>query len=208
MQPHSFQSDLFEQTGSPFPVGLVYRPDFITDFEEAHLLAAIAELTLHAAKYKSFTAKRRIASFGAQYDFTDNVLQPAGNLPAAFDPLRDKVADWIDAPPESLTHTLIAEYQPGVQLGWHRDVPQFEIVVGVSLGANARMRLRPYPVRANPREDVVTLELKPRSAYVLRGDARWRWQHSIPPAKALRYSITFRTLRGDRSGREASLEKS
>ena len=33
-----------------------------------------------------------------------------------------------------------------------------------------------------------------RHALVLRDDARWRWQHSIPPTKALRYSITFRTL--------------
>src|SRR5690349_19779684 len=207
MPPLSLQSGLFERTASALPAGLVYRPGFITSSEEAYLLAAITELPLHAAKYKSFTAKRRIASFGAQYDFTDNVLQPAARLPAAFEPLRDKVADWIDVAPESLTHTLIAEYQPGVQLGWHRDVPQFEIVVGISLRATARMRLRPYPVRANPREDVLTLELAPRSAYVLRGDARWRWQHSIPPAKALRYSITFRTLRGERSGRGASFEK-
>ena len=57
----------------------------------------------------------------------------------------------------------------------------------------ARMRFRPYPPR-NDRKSVLSLELAPRSAYILRGDARWRWQHSIPATKALRYSITFRTL--------------
>jgi alkylated DNA repair dioxygenase AlkB len=206
MQPFALQSHLFQPAASPLPAGFVYQPDFITAAEEAHLLAAIGELPLHAALYKTYTAKRRIASFGAQYDFTDNVLQPAADLPPAFEPLRDKVAHWINVAPQMLAHTLIAEYQPGVQLGWHRDVPQFEIVVGISLGARARMRLRPYPVPANPREHVLALELEPRSAYVLRGDARWRWQHSIPPAKALRYSITFRTLCGNRSRREAKLE--
>jgi alkylated DNA repair dioxygenase AlkB len=30
---------------------------------------------------------------------------------------------------------------------------------------------------------------------VLAGEARWKWQHSIPPTKEERYSITFRTLR-------------
>jgi alkylated DNA repair dioxygenase AlkB len=39
------------------------------------------------------------------------------------------------------------------------------------------------------------LELLPRSGYVLAGDVRTKWQHHVPPAKALRYSITFRTLR-------------
>jgi alkylated DNA repair dioxygenase AlkB len=38
------------------------------------------------------------------------------------------------------------------------------------------------------------IQLEPRSIYVLRDDARWRWQHAISPTKALRYSITFRTM--------------
>ena len=37
--------------------------------------------------------------------------------------------------------------------------------------------------------------LEPRSAYVLTGPARTQWEHSIPPVKETRYSITFRTLR-------------
>jgi alkylated DNA repair dioxygenase AlkB len=194
MQDRLSQLDLFTLP-PPLPDGMEYQPAFLTVAEESELLTSIAALPLQAAQYKAFTAKRRVASFGAQYDFTDNVLQPAGALPAAFVPLRDKVAAWIGAAPEALAHALIAQYLPGTQLGWHRDVPQFEIVVGVSLAGPARMRLRPYPVHANKREGVLALELEPRSAYVLRGEARWRWQHSIPPTKALRYSITFRTLR-------------
>jgi alkylated DNA repair dioxygenase AlkB len=42
---------------------------------------------------------------------------------------------------------------------------------------------------------VAEITLKPRSAYVLAGAARFTWQHSIPATKALRYSITFRTLK-------------
>jgi alkylated DNA repair protein (DNA oxidative demethylase) len=40
------------------------------------------------------------------------------------------------------------------------------------------------------------LELAPRSAYMLSGNARWSWRHSIPATKQLRYSIAFRTLKG------------
>lgn len=45
------------------------------------------------------------------------------------------------------------------------------------------------------REDVTTLELEPRSAYLMRGPARWDWQHSISETRELRYSIIFRTAR-------------
>jgi alkylated DNA repair dioxygenase AlkB len=37
--------------------------------------------------------------------------------------------------------------------------------------------------------------LKPRSIYILEGESRTLWEHSIPPLDALRYSLTFRTLR-------------
>src|SRR5262249_22481471 len=140
-------------------------------------------------------ARRRIATFGGQYDFSTNVLEAAPELPAALHPLRAKVGAWLHIPPERFAHALVAEYRPGTPLGWHRDVPQFELVVGISLAGWARMRFRPYPLRANKREDVFSLTLEPRSAYVLRDDARWRWQHSVPPTKVLRYSITFRTMR-------------
>jgi DNA oxidative demethylase len=40
--------------------------------------------------------------------------------------------------------------------------------------------------------------LEPGSAYALTGQARWSWQHSIPPIPALRYSVTFRSLRQPR----------
>jgi alkylated DNA repair dioxygenase AlkB len=39
------------------------------------------------------------------------------------------------------------------------------------------------------------LALEPRSGYVLAGEVRTKWQHHVPPTKADRYSITFRTLR-------------
>lgn len=90
----------------------------------------------------------------------------------------------------------VTEYRPGTPLGWHRDAPEYEAVAGVSLGGAARMRLRPYqPGAAHRKEDVLSLELEPRSAYQIRDQARWGWQHSIAATRQLRYSITFRTSR-------------
>jgi alkylated DNA repair dioxygenase AlkB len=189
--------------GAALPHGLVYQPAFLTPDEEAALLREIAELPLQEAAYKSYTAKRRVASFGSSYDFDRNELDPAPPFPRFLHPLRDKVARWLDIPADEFVHGLVSEYRPGTALGWHRDVHQFGVVVGVSLASACRIRFRPYPPQDARRGEIFALELQPRSAYVLQGSIRWRWQHSIAPTKALRYSITLRTAsrgRGEDAG--------
>ena len=189
------QFELFEPAATSLPEGLQVRDDFITADEETALIGAIAALPLREARYKGYTARRRIVSYGSRYDFDDNRLQPAAPCAEFLLPLRERAAAWAGVAPEALHNVLVAEYRPGTPLGWHRDVPDYELVVGVSLAGAARMRLRPYPPLNPKKADVLTLELAPRSAYLLRGIARWGWQHSIAPTPALRYSITFRTLR-------------
>jgi alkylated DNA repair dioxygenase AlkB len=131
--------------------------------------------------------------FGGRYDFSANRLHEAEPIAPFLHPLRERIANWAGQPAARFTHALIAEYAQGTQLGWHRDVANFELVVGVSLLSAARMRFRRYPPQ--PRARSIAIELAPRSVYRLEGEARWEWQHSIPPTPALRYSITFRTLR-------------
>jgi alkylated DNA repair dioxygenase AlkB len=131
--------------------------------------------------------------------FATAPLLPAGMLymPEFLEPLRERVADWVKVPASHFTHATIAEYKTGTQLGWHRDVPDFELIVGVSLAGPSRMRLRPYSPKKGRSVETLSIDLEPRSAYVMRGEAGWGWQHSIPPLKNLRYAITFRTPRGD-----------
>ena len=176
------QGQLFGPAAA-LPEGFVYVEAFIGRDEERELLDAVAALPLEAARYKEYTARRRIALFEE-------------GMPQFLLPLREKIAAWLGVPAPALSHALVNEYRAGTPLGWHRDAPAYGEVAGVSLGGSARMRLRPYPGRGRTSpQHVVNLELAPRSAYRLQGPARWAWQHSIPPTKALRYSITFRTLR-------------
>jgi alkylated DNA repair dioxygenase AlkB len=87
---------------------------------------------------------------------------------------------------------LVTEYGPGAGIGWHRDKGVFGEIVGLSLLAPCVFRLR----RAvGTRWERVNVVAEPRSAYLLSGAARTTWEHSIPAVDALRYSITFRTLR-------------
>jgi alkylated DNA repair dioxygenase AlkB len=188
------QSDLFAAAAT-VPPGFEYRDEFITVQEEAGLLDAIAMLPFQHASYRQWTARRRIVSFGGKYDFTHHQLHPTEPVPEFLRPLRARIAAWAGVNAESFTHATVAEYGPGTPLGWHRDVPDFEIVTGVSLQGLARMRFRPYPPIEGWTRSILVLELKPRSAYIIRNAARWGWQHCISPTRELRYSITFRTLR-------------
>jgi alkylated DNA repair dioxygenase AlkB len=188
------QTLLFEDS-SRLPHGFRYEPAFLSPEEEATFVGRIREQPLREAQYKEWNAKRRIVSYGGSYDFSSNELRPAGPVPAWLHPLRERIAAWVDIPATEFNHVLVAEYSPGTQLGWHRDVPNFEVVVGVSLLGTARMRLRRFPAKVGQRRAELTLDLEPCSIYTMRGPARWDWQHAISPTKELRYSITFRTLR-------------
>ena len=176
---------------SRLPGGLRHVEEFITRDEEAALLDGIRTLDLREAQYKGYTAKRRVASFGAGYDFDANELTPAPTIAPFLLPLREKVAAWSGIAAADFGYALVSEYRPGTGLGWHRDVPQFEAVAGISLAGTCTMRFRAYPPRKSAR--VLTLDLAPRSAYLLVGNVRWKWQHSIVPTREVRYSITFRT---------------
>jgi alkylated DNA repair dioxygenase AlkB len=187
------QQTLFPVVSDVFANGYAYETDFLSRNDESALVEHIQRLPLTEAEYRQYRAKRRIVSYGGRYDFSAQKLHPGEPIPPFLHPLRARAAAWAGRSAEEFTHALIAEYSQGTQLGWHRDVPNFERVIGISLHSAARMRFRHYPPR--PRERSIAIELAPRSIYRLEGDARWGWQHSIPPTPSLRYSITFRSLR-------------
>jgi alkylated DNA repair dioxygenase AlkB len=177
------------------PEGLAYETDFLTVAEASELIDIVRALPLEAARYKSYTARRRVVSYGGSFDYDANRLLPAAELVATLHPLRNRAAAWLGVRPDEFIHTLVAEYPPGAPLGWHRDVPAFEDVVGVSLGGEAILRFRRYPPEQPKRAGIARLAVAPRSIYLMRAAARWGWQHSVAPTKTLRWSITFRTRR-------------
>ena len=187
------QQELFG-TRADLPPGFTYQPRFLGADEEARLLASVHMLPFAAAQYRQWQARRRIVAFGGRYDFAHRALLPAPPIPEFLGPLRARVADWAGVAAEGIAHAIVTEYQPGTPLGWHRDIPEFEIVAGVSLEGHARMRFRPWPPQAAARSSCA-IELEPRSAYLMQGAARWGWQHAVAATTELRYSITFRTRR-------------
>jgi len=181
-------ADLF---GDPLIAGLEYRPDFITPKEERELIGHLSVSDLSPFKFQGWTGKRLTRTYGWRYDFDDRSFAPSEPIPDWLQPLRAKAAELAGTAPTDLVHALLVRYDPGAGIGWHRDRPVFETVVGVSLGTPAVLRFRKRRLGGFDRMNV---EVEPRSAYLLSGPARYEWEHSIAPGDTLRFSITLRTL--------------
>lgn len=187
------QEDLFAQPFPHLPPGLRYQPALIGADEAEELTDTIAQLPFKAFEFHGFTGKRRVVSFGWKYDFAAERVERIESMPAFLMPLRDKAAAFGGLEPEVLEQALVTQYQPGAAIGWHKDKAVFDEVIGVSLGAPATLRFRR---KAGAKWERRNLMLEPGSAYIITGEARTQWEHSIPPVEALRYSVTFRSMRG------------
>jgi alkylated DNA repair dioxygenase AlkB len=142
-------------------------------------------------RFQGWLGKRKTRTFGWRYDFDDSSFTPAEPMPDWLMPLREKAAALAEVQPDEFAHVLLARYDPGARIGWHRDRPVFDRVAGISLGARAVLRFRQRSASGFRR---FSLPVEPRSAYLLAGEARHEWEHSIVPGEELRFSITFRTL--------------
>jgi alkylated DNA repair dioxygenase AlkB len=190
------------------PEGFVYQPNFLSEAEEQALLERISALPFQQFEFQGYLARRRIVEYGWEYDFGSRKAAETQPLPDYLAPLRQRVALFANMPEADIVESVVTEYPPGAPIGWHRDVPQFEDVIGISLANPCRMRFKPYK-KPNDKDDewrakIVSITLEPRSIYLIRGPARWQWQHSIPEVERLRYSITFRTLRKNERSRKSA----
>ena len=186
------QIDLFN---APPPVrepsGLAYTPDMITAAEEAALISRLDTVEVTPFRFQGWLGKRLTASFGWRYDFENGSFDTAEPIPDFLLPLRERAAGFAGLEPDDLVQSLLVRYDPGAGIGWHRDRPLFEHVIGISLEAPATLRLRR---RREGGFDRAALPLAPRSIYHLSGEARHGWEHSITPMTERRWSVTFRTL--------------
>lgn len=198
-QPTLFDSD------SEGPTGFKHSTDFLSEEEEKALVRDIEGIELSRVEMRGGVAKRRTAHFGWTYGYEARTAGPGVPIPAFLLPVRARSAAWAKIAPDDLGEALITEYPAGAGIGWHRDAPMFgDVIAGISLLSACRMKFRPYvspkdlTVGRAPRRATHEVLLPPRSGYLITGVARREFEHSIPETEALRYSITFRTLRSQR----------
>ena len=177
------------------PKGLQYFPGFITEDEETRMIEEIAKLDTSPMKFHGYEAKRKTANFGYDWSFESRTLSKGKPIPPAFDFLINKVAKQMEVDPGTFASLLVTEYPVGSVINWHRDAPPFDSVAGISLLSDCTFRFRPYDKAKQNRKSTISVPLHRRSLYIMSGESRSEWEHSIPAVTHVRYSITMRTLR-------------
>lgn len=178
------QARLFEVPEVPLnPPGFSYQPEFITKDEEQTLLREFERVPLHKFQWDGYDSKRRVKGY----------TQESG-MPAPLIKILERVAKFAKVQLEKIDHLLISEYISGTGIGWHRDKGAYDKIIGLSLGSAAQFRLRKVGPWTNKRKwERFSATAEPRSLYIMSGETRTLWQHSVAPVKDLRYSITMRT---------------
>lgn len=173
--------------------GLAYVEAYVTPEEERALLAAI-----DPGPWRTEWARRRQVH-GLSYGSARAEPELLGPLPSWLVPLAERVVreGFLEAP---VANVVINEYLPGQGIGAHQDYPGFgPTVVAVSLGSACVLEL--IEPKSGRKE---SLDVAPRSLWVLGGEARRVWTHGIAARKAdvvdgvkrprgRRVSITMRT---------------
>jgi alkylated DNA repair dioxygenase AlkB len=185
------QPSLFEQLPT-MPEGFRYQSNLLSPDDERELVARFADLPFRAFEFHGYVGRRRVVSYGWQYDFNDERLRKTEDMPEFLLQARAKAAAFAGLDPSDLQHALITEYSPGAAIGWHKDKAVFSEVVGLSLMSPCTFRFRR---KAGSRWKRASFTAEPRSAYLLNGPSRTEWEHSIPAVDSQRYSVTFRNLR-------------
>ena len=162
---------------SPLIDGLDYQDNFITSAEEQALIERLGTIDLAPFRFHGWLGNRKTQSFGWRYDFDDGSFIRGDPIPEWLEPLRTRAEAFAHLSPGDFVQTLVARYDPGAGIGW--------------LGTPAVLRFRQRQATGFKRGSI---EIAPRSAYRLSGDARWAWEHRITPSEQLRFSITFRSL--------------
>jgi alkylated DNA repair protein (DNA oxidative demethylase) len=187
-----------DRVSARLPEGFRYVDDLIDEEQERTLLEFVSVVPLSAVVMRGYVARRRTAHFGVVYGFDSRRGVPGPPIPPPLLWLRDIACTSSGEDPRAFSEALLTEYAPGAVIGWHRDAPMFgPTVLGVSLGTRCRMRFRRVGGDGTAIERFSQV-LEPRSLYVIAGPARSEWQHSIPAVDALRYSVTYRSVRPGR----------
>ena len=185
-------NSLLDPCEAPLVSGFRLQDDVISKAEEAALIKCIDTENLSPFRFQQWTGKRLTRSFGWSYDFENGSFSVTDPVPGWLEPVRNRAAAFAGLEPHDLAQALLIRYEPGAGIGWHKDRPVFEHVVGISLGSVASLRLRRRTQTGFKRAKA---EILPRSIYHLAGEVRYDWEHSIAPMVVPRWSITFRSLR-------------
>lgn len=183
--------------------GLYYTPHVIDDTIGLQLIEQLDEYEW--VPITNSIHSRVVQHYGYRYDyFKQNVAIKCEDIPSFLIPLKDLLTriclnQNIISPEYNFNQCIVNNYNAKQGISEHIDIDKFGSVIGCfTIGTGAIMKF-------TRKDELVELYVEPNSLYIMSGDARYVWKHSMPAKKYdlidnIRYerkrriSITFRSL--------------
>lgn len=195
--------------------GLMYCKNIIIEAKQNALLNYITLLPekqwIHVSKTKDHepNISRRTLHFGYLYNYSSKSATKTHEIPKQFVKLAKKIVDIYNAKTtdkkigqsyfnQCIVNEYVGKYKHGI--GWHIDSNIFGDVIGCfTLGHT-------FPIYFRFKEQILTTNPEKGSLYIMSGDSRYKYEHSIPSRlsdkvgdknveRETRYSITFRHMK-------------
>lgn len=173
--------------------GLWYIPQYLS-IDELSIIKEKLASSIHFQPITTSPFSRRVAHYGYYYSYDRSGLHEAPPIPTDLIDLvmSDRINQivgftLIEKPFEQL---IINEYKPGQQIAHHIDhKTQFgPIIACITIGQSV-------PIKFKLGDIVKTITPEKGSIYLMTGDARYKWSHSLKNTLSKnRYSLTYRTV--------------
>lgn len=176
--------------------GLFYVGSYLDAFEMLQWTTFVRKNVIF--KHPFSNRGRRVAQFGYSYSYNGTGITELKNkiptkLTQLVNPTRINNSIGKNLVTEPFNQLIINEYKKGQGITAHTDHPkQFgPIIACITLGDEGEM------IFEKKGEESIRITVKPGSLYLMSGEARYNWKHSMRKnsnKKGERYSFTFRTI--------------
>jgi alkylated DNA repair protein alkB family protein 8 len=196
-------------TISQTPQGLHYFPNFLTVDEGKHLFDSLLQSS-QWTPVSAYDNARRVIQYGYTYSYTGGPLKVTEPIPQELinvfitkfhDPKWKSLVSVLDDGSDHPEQLIINRYLPGQGIAPHIDhlINFGDVITCITLGSGVTIKF------TRPGYQTYSIYVEPNSVYVMSGDARFEWKHSIDANKTdtvnnkvvkrgTRMSLTFRTV--------------
>lgn len=180
--------------------GLYYIPECITEEQECQALEYVKQENDEWNKVGTTENARRNLCMGYEYNYMskDAVKKGLGikGISRKLRKIAEKKCREI-GDCEKFNQCIVNEYHQSQGIGWHIDASVFgDIICCFTVGGATDVYFR----KGDQRESII---VEPRSLYIMSGESREEWEHSIPKRKTIsdgrkretRWSFTYRHMK-------------
>lgn len=136
----------------------------------------------------NYKNSREVIQFGYTYSYDRSGIAKTDQIPTELLDLTDQMNQKLDTN-VIFDQLIINKYEKGQGINPHIDHTKYfgDTILCITL-------MNPVTAIFTKNNQEVMINLEPGSAYIMSGDARYKWTHQMRQTKGTRISLTYRTV--------------